>query len=396
MLTVRFFILLFLVAFSIPVFSQSIEEIKKKQEKTEKEINYLNTLLKNAQNNQSATQESLQIIEEKIKKGKDMVASLTEEINLLEYAVSGNEKKQSSLNSDRRKMLDLYGKLVYETWKRKNHRLDKIAFIFSSSDFAQAYARYRYFEQIQDYSKQQIRLIERTNDSLRVINRELANLLSQKNDAQSRLSQQNGQLIVEMNQANDLVKQLKKKEQEINKKLNIEIQNREKYKKELQKLIENQIKMSGSKTSKYKLTPEEKLISDDFVKNKGHLPWPVTEGFISEGYGTNVSSSSRNVVMQNDGITITTSGKAEVRAVFGGMVVETMLYPGKNNIVLIRHGNYFTLYDNLIELHVEKGETVQVKQKIGRLAPDKSGNSAFNFQIWRDKEKENPQLWLSK
>jgi septal ring factor EnvC (AmiA/AmiB activator) len=392
----RFSISIVFFLFSLPVFSQSIEEIKKKQEQVEKEINYLNRLLTNTKNDQSTTLERLSIIDEKIRKGKELIASLNGEIELLEYFASNNEKKRTKLTADRRRMLDLYAKLVYETWKRKDNQLDKIAFIFSSENFAQAYARYHYFEQIQDYSKRQLRVIKQTNDSLRVVNKRLTDLLAQKNHAQTRLSLQNNQLLAEMKQANTLVAELNKKQQELNKKLAAEIKNREKYKKELQKLIDNQIKKSGSNTSQYKLTPEQKLISDDFVKNKGHLPWPVAEGFVSERYGKNTSSSSKYVVVENSGITITTSGGAEVRSVFGGVVVETMFYPGKNNIILIRHGDFFTLYDNMVELYVQLGETVKVKQRIGRLAREKSGNSIFNFQIWKNKDTVDPQLWLAK
>jgi septal ring factor EnvC (AmiA/AmiB activator) len=393
------FLFLFIINISFfSAFSQeSIEDIRKKQEKAKKEIIYLNTLLKNTQSSQSKILESLLIINEKVKNIKELLLSLADEVNLLDYLISENKNKQLKLDSDRRNMLDLYAKLVYETWKKKDNQMNKITFILSSTNFLQAYVRYRYFKQIQDYSKQQIHLIKQTNDSLQMINNRLTDLLLQKNNTQITLSQQNNQLSIEMNRTNNIVEQLKKEQQNINKKLKIEIKNEEKYRIEIEKLIRRQITSSGSSSSNQKLTPEEKLISNDFVKNKGRLPWPVAKGFTSEKYGINYWSSPGDVKIENKGITITTSAKEEVRAVFAGKVMRIVLFPGKNNGILIRHGEKcWTFYDNLVELYVKEGDIVKGKQKIGRLPVDKSGNSSFNFQVWNGKNHEDPCLWLSK
>lgn len=155
------------------------------------------------------------------------------------------------------------------------------------------------------------------------------------------------------------------------------------------------LKKSGSKNSTYKLTPEEKLISDDFAKNRGKLPWPVEQGFVSEKFGVNVHPVFKQVKLNNAGITITTSRNADVRAVFKGVVTEIMFIPGDNNVVIVRHGNYLTVYSNLVEIFIKKGDTVNVKQKIGKLAVSSGNNSTLNFQVWRDKDNLDPQLWLT-
>ena len=201
-------------------------------------------------------------------------------------------------------------------------------------------------------------------------------------------------MIKEQNEANKYVAELKKKEKELVRKLNAEIKNRERFKKELEKLIAAQAKKSGSKNSNYKLTPEEKLISDDFAKNKGKLPWPVEQGFVSEKFGINVHPVFKQVKLNNAGITITTSRNADVRAVFKGVVTEIMFIPGDNNVVIVRHGNYLTVYSNLVEIFIKKGDTVNVKQKIGKLASS-GESSTLNFQVWKDKDNLDPQLWLT-
>ncbi|HJA14262.1 MAG TPA: peptidoglycan DD-metalloendopeptidase family protein [Candidatus Butyricimonas faecavium] len=386
-------IVIFLFSF-IFSYSQSIDAIKKKNEKTEKEIAYLNKLLKNARKDKSSTIQKVSIINQKIVKGKEMIQSLTNEVNYLDSQIKKNECIKSDLESDKQKMLEFYSKMVYETWKKRNES-DKLIYIFSSSNFAQAYARYKYFEQVQDYSKRQIQLIEQTNDSLTAINEDLSKLIALKGETQSKIVSQNNQLIREQNEANTYIADLKKKEKELLRKLNIEIKNRERFKKELEKLIAAQAKKSGSKNSTYKLTPEEKLISDDFAKNRGKLPWPVEQGFVSEKFGVNVHPVFKQVKLNNAGITITTSRNADVRAVFKGVVTEIMFIPGDNNVVIVRHGNYLTVYSNLVEIFIKKGDTVNVKQKIGKLAVSTGNNSTLNFQVWKDKDNLDPQLWLT-
>jgi len=386
-------IVIFLFSFTFS-YSQSIDAIKKKNEKTEKEIAYLNKLLENARKDKSSTIQKVSIINQKIGKGKEMIQSLTNEVNYLDGQIKKNESVKSGLESDKQRMLEFYSKMVYETWKKRNES-DKLIYIFSSSSFAQAYARYKYFEQVQDYSKRQIQLIEQTNDSLTAINKELSKLMTLKSETQSKITSQNNQLIREQNEANTYIADLKKKEKELLRKLNSEIKNRERFKKELEKLIAAQAKKSGSKNSTYKLTPEEKLISDDFAKNRGKLPWPVEQGFVSEKFGVNVHPVFKQVKLNNAGITITTSRNADVRAVFKGVVTEIMFIPGDNNVVIVRHGNYLTVYSNLVEIFIKKGDTVNVKQKIGKLAVSSGNNSTLNFQVWRDKDNLDPQLWLT-
>ena len=394
MVVVRYILIFLFLHVSAFSFSQSIDEVKKKKEQAEKEISYLNKLLNSTRNNRSTTLQKLTIINQKIVKGKEIIQSLNDEVSYLEKLITDNERIKTHLESNRQKMMDFYAKMVYETWKKKNQS-DKLVFIFSSTTLMQAYARYKYFDQVQDYSKRQIELIKAANDSLTTVNNKLNLLVSEKNGKQNLIVAKNAELIREQNQANSYVNELKKKERELDKKLKAEIKKREVLANKLKSLIAAQAKKSGSKNSNYKLTPEEKLISDDFAKNKGKLPWPVEEGFVSEKFGVNVHPLFKQVKLTNDGITVTTSAGADVRSVFTGTVVEIMFIPGYNNVVMIRHGNYLTLYSNIIKVYIRKGDIIKLKQKIGKLASDNESSSTLNFQIWRDKEKLDPQLWLS-
>ena len=396
---VKWVILCFVLLWSSAAFSQSIDDIRKQKEKAEKEIVYLNKLLKDAAKDKSASTEKVNILQEKIVQGERVLHSLSQELDYLRNGISQNENRIAELQQEKESLLELYANLIYGTWKKRN-KVDKLMFILSASDFNQAYNRFRYFQQIQEYSKRQLELIGQVNDSLNVKNKELNRLIEQKNDLLNTMNTKNRELESERLQESRYVNALRKKEKELKKKLDAEMKNRQRLAKELNRLITQQTKKASS-SGKGQLTPEEKLLSDDFAKNKGKLPWPVEEGFISEKFGVSVHSLHKYLKISNDGIDITTSRNADVRAVFKGIVLDVCFVPGLNYMILIQHGNYFTAYPNLLDVKVKKGDAVETKQVLGKIGYDSEKGSVLNFQIWQNVGKTqpvklNPELWLAK
>ncbi len=380
----------------LTVCAQSVNDIKKQKEKTEKEISYLNKLLNDATKSKSVSIEKLNILQEKIVQSKKLLNSLNQEVYYIQKDIELNEKRIGELQAEKDAMLKLYSKLVYGSWKKRN-KTNKLMFILSSSDFNQAYNRFKYFQQVQEYSGRQLELIRQVNDSLNLKNQDLKSLMIQKNSVLNTICVKNQELESEKSKENQYVSELQKKEKELQKKLQNETQRQQRLAKELNKLIARQIKKSGSTSStKYKLTPEEKLISDDFVKNKGKLPWPVVQGFISKKFGINVDPVYKRVKTFSDGINIMTSKNADVRAVFQGVVSEIGYNPFSNNFIIIRHGNYLTLYLNVINISVKKGDKVNTKDVLGKVGYDPEEGSVLIFQLWKDIEKQNPELWLAK
>lgn len=390
-----FSILFFVLLLHTGVFAQSINDIRKEKEKSEKEISYLNKLLNEATKDKSVSAEKLNILKEKIIQSKKVLNSLDQEVKYLQSSISVNEKRIDELQTERNLMLDLYAKLVYGSWKKRN-KSNKLMFIFSSADFNQAYNRFKYFQQIQEYSGRQLQLIRQVNDSLDLKNQDLKGLVDQKNLVLKTISTKNQELESEKVKENQYVTDLQKKEKELKRKIEKEMQNRRKLAKELNKLIASQTKKSGSSSSTYKLTPEEKLVSDDFAKNKGKLPWPVNEGFISEKYGISMHPIHKLVQVSNDGIDITTSKNADIRVVFQGIVSEILLTHDYNYTVIIRHGSYLTVYSNLGSVSVEKGDKLKTKDIIGKIAYNPEKGNVLGLQLWKNIEKQNPEIWLAK
>lgn len=389
------FFLLFLVL-SVRLEAQTVNDIKQRQVKSEKAIADLNKLLNEAKSNKTVSLNQLALLRIKIEESKRLISDLNLEINYLENQIVKNEKQISELITEKNLLLDLYGKLVYGLWKRKD-RMNNLMFIFASSDFNQAYNRYKYFEQIQSYSKRQVELIHQLNDSLALKNMELKELTDKKSMALANINAQNKDLIAQQQNENNLLKQLRRKEVDIKKKLDAEKKNRQKLSKELDRLIAAQNKKSGSSGNVYKLTPEEKLVSTDFEKNKGRLPWPVQQGTITGRFGRNVHPLFPQVIIENNGVIITTLKDTDVRAVFNGVVSEIFYLKDLKNIVMIRHGSYLSIYSNLEEVTVVKGQQVTTKQKIGKVGFDFNKEASnLDFQIWKNMVKLNPELWLSK
>lgn len=395
---VRVVIIIFLsvVFFTQNAFTQSITNIRKEKEKSEKEIKYLNKLLGETASSKSVSVEKLNILQQKIVQSKRVLSLLNSEVKYFQDRISKNESRIGELQAEKSSMLDLYAKMVYNTWKKRN-KTNKLMFICSSSNFNQAYNRYKYFQQIQEYSKRQLKLIGQVNDSLDLKNEELKKLVAEKNATLAEINQKNKDLESQQIRQNQYIGDLQKKEKELKRKLEAENRRQQKLASELNKMIASQMKKSGGSSSAYKMTPQEKLVSDDFQKNRGRLPWPVAEGFVSKKFGVNRDLVHKRVEMYSTGIDITTSKNSDVRAVFQGEVTEVWLPPGYSNyVVIIRHGNYLTMYVNLVDVRVKKGQKVKTKDVIGKVGFESDKGSVLRFEIWKNIEKLNPELWLAK
>ena len=352
--------------------------------------------MRDAQKDKSVSLHKLSLLTHQIKSGKSLQNSLNNEVKVFESMISSNQIKIDKLTKQKNDMLILYSKLIYNNWK-SSISSSNINFLLSSDNFKQAYRRYRYLMQIKDYSKLQLNYISSINDSLQIVNSSLNSLISKKNTALSEIDQNTKKLESQQLTHDKYIQKLRQKESSINKKLKIENANRKRFEVELKKLIASEVKKSGgSNSGKYVLSHNEKILSDKFVLNKGKLPWPVKEGIITEHFGTNVQESHHFVKLNNDGINITTSKNAFAYAVFKGRVSSVLLVPGSNNTVIIRHGNYLTVYVNLSQVFVKKDDYVLTGQKIGKIAFDNEKGSILKFQLWKDFNKYNPESWLAK
>ena len=392
------FLLLFSVFFNFSGFAQEDQkQLESKRKQLESEIDFTNQLIEKTQANKSVTVSELRLINKKIDKREELVLTLKQEIAFLNSQISATESSITSLNEELENLKKDYAKVVYFAYKHKTS-YNKLIFIFSADDLNQAYQRLRYLDQVSEYIKKESENIKIKEEQK---TRELDLLTSQKIEKKELLGQESKQLAsLEKEQISKtaLVSTLSKKEKQLKADLKDKEKEEAKLKKRIEEIIAREIKASSKTTTGtgYELTPAEKLLSDSFESNKGKLPWPLERGVVSETFGVHQHPVLKNVKTQNNGINILTNPDIEARAIFGGRVVSVTTITSSNIAVIIKHGDYFSVYSNLDEVFVNQGQDVDIKQLIGKIHTNLKGKTELHFEVWKGKEIQNPEYWISK
>ena len=409
-----------------PSYGQKTKGKSKKQLQSEitslqKEISTANQLLKKTTKDKEMTLNEVNILDKKIKQREKLITAYNDQIAVLDEEINAGQSNIKALNSDLSKLQKEYAKMIVFANKNRSH-YDRLSFIFASKDFNQAFSRLRYIREFTDARKKKMEQIANTErqissavEASQQAREEQAAILKDEKTQQEALQKERKDL-------NGQVAKLKKKEGSIQQ----DIKNKQQQAKKLQKAIDDIIaeeirkanaeaekkrkeeakknagkgKTTTSPTSKEKgmaLTPAEKTLSSNFVNNKGKLPWPVERGVISSSYGKHTSVVSDKVTVTNNGIDIATTENAQARAVFDGEVASVTKLTGANTVVIIRHGEYFTVYSNLENVLVKRGDKVKTKQTLGTIHTSKTENKTeLHFELLKETARQNPANWLSK
>jgi murein hydrolase activator len=387
------FSLLFFFGLVIPAFSQSKTDLEKKKLELQKDIEYKNSLLKETKKNKQLSLSQLVLLNKQIAVREELIATINREIKLLNKQINENQALIDAMEKDLQNLKDEYAKIIYYSYKNRS-AYDKLMFIFSSEDFNQAYKRLKYYQQYEEYRKQQADLIVKTKQ---IIAKKLEELQIKKAEKQELLSQElkeKNNLAGEKNEKQTIVNQLQQNE----KKLKDDIQKKEKeaakLQQAIQKIIEAEIAKSKEK-GKFVMTPEALALSENFTGNKSKLPWPVEKGVVTSKFGIHPHPILKGVEMKNNGIDISTTEGAVARAVFDGVVSKVLIIPGVGKAIMVRHGEYYTIYSNLKESYVKEGDKISTKQTLGLIMTDEdAGKTEIHFEIWKRQEILNPSDWI--
>ncbi|MBN1598470.1 MAG: peptidoglycan DD-metalloendopeptidase family protein [Bacteroidales bacterium] len=367
------------------------EKLVYERERILKEIELTNKLIESTRVKKKNTVNELKLVQTKIRNRNKLISQLNNEINLIDNEISKNEETLTLLEKDLKKTKNEYATLIYYAFKNRNSELN-FMYLFASKDVNQFYARYKYLQQYKDYRLKQIKLIIVLNKAIEDKISELNIKRGKKIDLVNTKLFERANLHTERENNDNIIKRLQQQEEELLK----ELENKKRIAEKLNKEIEDLIKREARRNKFEELTPEEKIISTNFESNKGRLPWPTTQGIITEGFGEHAHPVLKNVKVRNNGIDISTIKNSEVRAIFNGVVSKVFTIKGANSTVIVQHGSFFTVYHNLINTKVKVGDKVQTKQVIGNVYTDsKNGESVIHLEIWRELEKQNPELWLS-
>ena len=427
----KYLICLLLMAFSMAVYPQkSKAKLEKQIANLEQEIATANKLLKETSKNKQATLNQVNLLDKKIKQREELVKAYNEQIAVLDDEINKGQSNIKALNGDLKNLRKEYAQMIVFANKNRSH-YDKLVFLFSSDDFNQAFRRLRYIRQFSDARKTKMDQIASTErrisgevEASRKAREQQAALLQGEKEQKAALQGEKEDL-------NTQVKQLKKQEGNLQQ----DIKNKQKQAQKLQKAIDDIIaeeirkanerakkeaeakakaeaeakKKKGNANANTKpdvpasgnknmaLTPAEMTLSGNFANNKGRLPWPVEKGVVSSSFGKHASVVSDKVVVTNNGIDIAVSENSQARAVFDGMVVSVNKLTASNTVIIIRHGDYFTVYSNIEEAAVKRGDNVKTKQNLGKIHTNKiEGKTELHFELLKEKDRLNPESWLAK
>jgi len=363
--------------------------------KTMEEIELASKLIQETQVKSKESLNELNLVNHKIKVQKRLIQTLDEEIALMDQQMIENNATIKQLIEKQDKIRTNYAKSIYLTYK-KRRRENFFLYVLASENMNQAYKRFRYMQIINNYRKRQVEMLNDLEDQISDENGRLENVKNDKQQLQKQNVKQTDLLANEKNKQKVLLQKLKQQEKE----LRAEVEKKKKIARELEKEIEKIINEERKKSAKgdiyATLTKEEKLISDEFGKNYGKLPWPTKQGVVVGRFGEQEHASMKGIKVRNDGIYIATVKNAEVRCIFKGVVTKVFAIPGSNYTVIIRHGNYYTLYHNLRNVIVTKGTEVSTKEIIGNVSTDTEKNETIlHFQVWKETERNDPEVWLS-
>lgn len=386
-----------LLIISIPCYGQvaSKTELERQRRETQELINTTTRLLEQTSTTRRTNLERLNVINRRLQLRNDLIRTMESEIRLIDNSITEGNNRIERLEQELDESREAYARLVKMAHRhRMSHQ--RLMFVLAARDFNQAYRRFKYLQQYGRSRQKQITLINNLRDE---ISRELAELESQKMEKNSLLQLSRNEITALSNESreqNSIVDQLRRRESQLREELAKQQKEAQALQSAIEKLIREEAETAGA-TRTYELTPAEKIISDEFQLNKGGLPWPIERGVVTSYFGEHPHPVLRGIKIQNNGIDISTVENAEVRAIFNGTVRQVLMVPGSNNVVIVRHGTFLTVYANLAHVYVRAGDQVSTRQLLGRVFTDNDDNqTVLHLEIWEENNKLDPMMWLSR
>lgn len=395
--------------------AQTKKQLEEQRNKLMEQISFTKKQIEAVQKKKSTSINQLVTLKKQIQVRERLIENYGNEVSLTEQQIDNLSMVIESLERDLAKLKEEYARMLQVAYRNRSN-YNSLLLILSASDFNQAYLRLRYLQQYNDFRQTQVRLINQTQVSL---NKRKVQLEEKKVEKEGLLREEENQktlLSYESDKTNQLVSTLSQNEKQLRKDLQEKESSRQRLNKAIEDIIKREIEAARKqeeerlralgqkpttttrpKNEEFQLTPEAKALGNDFAANQGKLPWPVEKGFISATFGEHPHPVLKNVKERNDGVNIRTAQGSAVKAVFRGEVTAVVNIPGMQRAVIIRHGQYLTVYAHLASVNVTKGDKVTTGQQIGTVYFDDDENKAeVHLQVWKGTTKVDPQGWIAR
>ena len=389
-------LLFFLLLIVTDLRSQSKQALEKQKKEIQNEIKVIELKLSNSSKKKGLIISNAEDLNYKIKLQQNLISNINNQLNLILNEIDANETQLSNLKNKEVSLKEELAKMLITGYKKKSN-LNKLMFIFSSSSFQQAYKRIQYFKQYVNFQNKTLLKIKSTSSEIENV---IVVLDSQKTNKQLLINENENikrELSIQYDDLNKLIAEVNKDQ----KKYKNEIKQKQKLSKDIDKKIEKLIKeaLANSKRNDggFKLSEEAQLISKNFNANKGRLPSPVIRGNVVLGFGKQPHPIVKTATIQSNGVRIRTSSDVAARTIFDGEVYSIIISKNNSRTVLIQHGNFFTVYKNLSQIYVSKGDKLKTKEVIGKIATDPlNGQTILSFSIFYNGVPQNPRTWIYK
>lgn len=417
-----------------PVNAQkSKEKLQADKQKIEKDIAFTNQLLSETKKNKQISLSQLIILNNKINQREELVNNISSEIEDIDGKIVNNSKETMKLSDQLKRLKEEYAKMIVFAYKNRN-AFFRLIYIFASSDLNQAYLRMKYIQIYSQYRRKQAERIMGVSTQLVDKINLLKNIKTDKSTLLKTEEAEKLLLAQEKQEKNNAVKQLQKKEKDLANKIRQKEKEALKLQQSIETIIANEIKKATEKAKSAKkastktttttasttktgtktttttakapvatttskelgLTDAEMTLSSSFAANKGKMPWPTEKGIVISTFGVHPHPVLSDIKVKNNGIDISTNTGARARAVLDGKVTGIVSVPGANKAIIIRHGEYLTVYSNLTDVYVKTGDNVKAKQSIGAIYTNTAeSKTELHFEVWYGKTLTDPLGWLS-
>ena len=394
------------------------EKLEKRKAQILQEILEKERMLQEVKSQEKSVSHQLELQTEKIKLKENLISTTEKQTKLLSNDMYINQMNINRLKKELEVLKEDYAKMIVKSYKSRSEQ-SRAMFLLSSENFLQAYKRAQYMKQYASYRKTQGDEIQTKSTQLVQYNDKIN---FQKTEKQKLIAENEKERLIlqkEKQEQQEIAKTIKKSKNQIAAEIRKKQQESKQIDKQIDKLIREAIAAANRKAAaaaakanpktttpaktretesatKIVLTAEGKIVADNFKANKGRLPWPVEKGFVSLGYGDQAHPVYKSLIVHNSGVEITTEQGSNARAVFGGEVIKVMVLSPVNKAVMIQHGDYFTVYQNLSSVSVSKGDKVSIKETIGKIRTNgDTGKTVLKFTISQNTTYNNPASWLS-
>lgn len=398
------------------MWSQSTQQEKLEERKAQiqKEIRENEKLLQSVKKREKSAVNVIVIQSNKISLKEKLINTTEKQTKLLGNDMYVNQVKINKLKSELDLLKEDYAKMILKSYKSRSEQ-SRAMFLLSSESFLQAYKRAQYMKQYTNYRKMQGEEIKSKSDQLILYNGKLNVQKIAKQKLIAEKEKERVSLENEKQEQEKLVKAIKKDKNKIAADIRKKQQESRAIDRQIDRLVREAIAEANRKaaienakanpravvskaavsSSRIVLTAESKILADNFRANRGKLPWPVEKGYVSLGYGDQAHPVFNTLVIHNSGVEITTDQGSNARAVFAGVVASVIVLSPVNKAVMLQHGDFFTVYQNLSSVFVGKGDKVSIKQSLGKIRTNgQTGKTIIKFLILQNTTYNNPTSWL--